>query len=363
MPAEDMADVRAAFARLDEDDVVPGPVGETLADRLTERATEAPSVLEEAVVAPQSTPLPGPAGVPGPAAPVAGVPAPVTPPATPAPSPNTQPPVLPAPDPAASAPADPPRPPAGSTPSAGAPAPAGPDDSAAEPAGEPAWPTEDSPAEPGDPVADGESGSSLPDSSPAAPGEPVADAESGSSLPDGSPAAPGETVGESRDDASAEPGDSPLPADPDDASGETGQTPDDLESSQEPAQHVESATMVAPASKPDGWQVDSYELRAFTDAVERARSYLDSVQAKADRMQGAEMTPQLGTSPVGQQLAKKFDDRLNSADGLRAMLAEAMKRMEDFVTSAEKAARSYEELEASTVDTFTNLQSSSAKNG
>lgn len=342
MPAEDMADVRAAFARLDEDDVVPGPVGETLADRLTERATEAPSVLEEAVVAPQSTPLPGPAGVPGPAAPVAGVPAPVTPPATPAPSPNTQPPVLPAPDPAASAPADPPRPPAGSTPSAGAPAPAGPDDSAAEPAGEPAWPTEDSPAEPGDPAADGESGSSL---------------------PDGSPAEPGETVGESPDDSSAEPGDSPLPADPDDASGETGQTQDDLESSQEPAQHVESATMVAPASKPDGWQVDSYELRAFTDAVERARSYLDSVQAKADRMQGAEMTPQLGTSPVGQQLAKKFDDRLNSADGLRAMLAEAMKRMEDFVTSAEKAARSYEELEASTVDTFTNLQSSSAKNG
>jgi hypothetical protein len=81
------------------------------------------------------------------------------------------------------------------------------------------------------------------------------------------------------------------------------------------------------------------------------------VQAKVDRMQGAEMTPQLGTSPVGKQLAKKFDDRLNSADGLRAMLAEAMKRMEDFVTSAEKAARSYDELEETTVDTFTNLQS------
>lgn len=121
--------------------------------------------------------------------------------------------------------------------------------------------------------------------------------------------------------------------------------------------------MVAPAKKADGWQVDPYQLRSFTDAVVRVRSYLDAVQAKVNRMQGVELTPQIGTSPVGEQLAKKFDDRLNSADGLRAMLAEAMKRMEDFVTSAEKAARSYEELEASTVDTFTNLQSSSAKNG
>jgi hypothetical protein len=165
--------------------------------------------------------------------------------------------------------------------------------------------------------------------------------------PENSPAEPGDPV------VGAE-----LPADPEGSPAEPEEpAPDDLK---EPAQ---SGTMAAPVSKPDGWQVDSYELRAFTDAVVRARSYLDAVRAKADRMQGAEMTPQLGTSPVGKQLAKKFDDRLNSADGLRAMLAEAMKRMEDFVTSAEKAARSYEELEASTVDTFTSLQSPAVKHG
>lgn len=125
----------------------------------------------------------------------------------------------------------------------------------------------------------------------------------------------------------------------------------------------EPATTSAPVTKPDGWQVDSYQLRSFTDAVERARSYLEAVRAKVDRMQGAEMTPQLGTSPVGKQLAKKFDDRLNSTDGLRVMLAEAMKRMEEFVTSAEKAARSYDELDETTADTFTNIELPVVKQG
>ncbi len=118
-----------------------------------------------------------------------------------------------------------------------------------------------------------------------------------------------------------------------------------------------STTMAAPAEEKTtgGWDVDSYRLRAFGDAVVRARSYLDSVQMKVDRMQGAELTPQLGTSPVGEQLAKKFDDRLNSTDGLRAMLAEAMKRMEKFVASAEKAAKSYEDAEESATETFDNF--------
>lgn len=122
----------------------------------------------------------------------------------------------------------------------------------------------------------------------------------------------------------------------------------------QPTTMVATSQTAAQPEKSDGWQVDWYELRSFSDAVVRARAYLDAVQAKVDRMQGAELTPQLGTSPVGKQLAKKFDDRLNSADGLRAMLAEAMKRMEDFVTSAEEAARAYEDNEENTVDTFTN---------
>lgn len=127
---------------------------------------------------------------------------------------------------------------------------------------------------------------------------------------------------------------------------------------QEPAEPVAQAptTMAAAAEKPaekaDGWQVDSYRLRSFTDAVVRARSYLDAVQAKVDRMQGVELTPQLGTSPVGTQLAKKFDDRLNASGGLRIMLTEAMKRMDDFVASAEKAAHAYEDQDESSAVTF-----------
>jgi hypothetical protein len=115
-----------------------------------------------------------------------------------------------------------------------------------------------------------------------------------------------------------------------------------------------TTTTTEPERKTGGWEVDPWRLRSFGDSVVRARSYLDAVQMKVDRMQGAELTPQLGTSPVGEQLAKKFDDRLNSVDGLRAMLTEAMKRMDDFVTSAEKAAKAYEEAEETAVETFEN---------
>lgn len=107
-----------------------------------------------------------------------------------------------------------------------------------------------------------------------------------------------------------------------------------------------AAPAAAAAAEPvSGWAVDTREVRAFGDAVVRARSFLDAVQMKIERMQGAELTPQIGTSPVGQQLARKFDDRLNSTDGLRAMLAEAMRRMDTFVASAEEAAKSYEDMD------------------
>ncbi len=138
--------------------------------------------------------------------------------------------------------------------------------------------------------------------------------------------------------------------------------PDDVPAGEQDGPQGASKTLeqaeatAAPARTGDGWQVDPYQVRAFGDAVMRARTYLDAVQAKVDRMQGAEFTPQLGTSPVGQQLAKKFDDRLNSADGLRARLAEAMKRMEDLVTNAEKVARSYEELEETSAHSYGNVE-------
>lgn len=119
------------------------------------------------------------------------------------------------------------------------------------------------------------------------------------------------------------------------------------------APNTTATTTAAPAAeKTGGWEVDPERLRNFGDAVVRARAYLDAVRMKVDRMQGAELTPQLGTSPVGEQLAKKFDDRLNSGHGLRVMLAEAMKRMDKFVTSAEEAARAYEDFDEDTKETF-----------
>jgi hypothetical protein len=120
-----------------------------------------------------------------------------------------------------------------------------------------------------------------------------------------------------------------------------------------------ATTMAAPDTSgktTGGWDVDTYRLRSFGDAVTRARSYLDAVRMKVDRMQGSELTPQLGTSPVGEQLAKKFDDRLNSADGLREMLTEAMKRMEKFVASAEQAATAYEQADEAAAETFDNIE-------
>ena len=106
--------------------------------------------------------------------------------------------------------------------------------------------------------------------------------------------------------------------------------------------------VAAPAAPPTtgaGWAIDPDRLRSFSDAVTRARSYLDAVQMKVNQMQGAELTPQLGTSSVGRQLAKKFDDRLNATEGLRGMLEEAMARMQKFVASAEAAARTYEDMD------------------
>ncbi|MFC7613089.1 hypothetical protein ACFQV2_05080 [Actinokineospora soli] len=62
-------------------------------------------------------------------------------------------------------------------------------------------------------------------------------------------------------------------------------------------------------------------------------------------MQGDAYTPKLGTSPVGQQLAKKFDDRLNSEHGLRTLLGEAVRRMDEFINSAEAVRDAYAEAE------------------
>ncbi|WP_436493944.1 hypothetical protein [Actinokineospora sp. HUAS TT18] len=99
------------------------------------------------------------------------------------------------------------------------------------------------------------------------------------------------------------------------------------------------------SQSPGYWDVDPDKLDGFALAVTSARFGLAAVQARVERMQGDDYTPKLGTSPVGQQLAKKFDDRLNGDQGLRGLLAEAMRRMDQFIESAEKVRDSYRESE------------------
>ena len=99
-----------------------------------------------------------------------------------------------------------------------------------------------------------------------------------------------------------------------------------------------------------GWSVDPERLSAFAEAIERARDRLREVADLVEKMRSAGYTPKLGTSPVAAQLERKFTDRLDAAlddpahptaGGLRPMLAEAMRRMEEFVAGAERAARAY----------------------
>ncbi|PPK70096.1 hypothetical protein V5P93_001026 [Actinokineospora auranticolor] len=119
--------------------------------------------------------------------------------------------------------------------------------------------------------------------------------------------------------------------------------------------HVEPGSAEPGSTQPGGtppansrgyWDVDLDRLHGFSLAVTAARFGLAAVQTRVERMQGDAYTPKLGTSPVGEQLAKKFDDRLNGDEGLRGLLAEAMRRMDQFIESAEKVRDSYRAVES-----------------
>ncbi|SES44124.1 hypothetical protein [Actinokineospora terrae] len=87
------------------------------------------------------------------------------------------------------------------------------------------------------------------------------------------------------------------------------------------------------------WKIDPDQLAGFTRAVQAARFGLEGVQLKVDGMDGKE--PKLGTSPVGEQLARKFGDRLNGPNGLKTLLDQAMMKMDGFIESAERVRDSY----------------------
>lgn len=102
-----------------------------------------------------------------------------------------------------------------------------------------------------------------------------------------------------------------------------------------------------------GWAVDPEQVRAFADAVAQVRADLDRITREVEDLSTPDYAPLLGTSPVGQELAEKFTDRMGSERGLRGQLNLAVAHMEEFVLSAEKTAAEYLQVDA---DHATNLR-------
>jgi len=90
-----------------------------------------------------------------------------------------------------------------------------------------------------------------------------------------------------------------------------------------------------------GWSVDPEQVREFARAVEAVRADLAAITREVEELSTPNYAPLLGTSPVGQQMADKFTDRMGSEGGLRGQLNVALRRMEEFVASAEHTAELY----------------------
>ena len=90
-----------------------------------------------------------------------------------------------------------------------------------------------------------------------------------------------------------------------------------------------------------GWQVEPEQVREFAAAVEQVRSDLQRITSEVAELSTPNYAPLLGTSPVGQELAEKFTDRMGSERGLHGQLTTALARMEEFIASAERSAAEY----------------------
>jgi hypothetical protein len=91
-----------------------------------------------------------------------------------------------------------------------------------------------------------------------------------------------------------------------------------------------------------GWQVDADQVRDFAAAVDQVRADLDKISKEVNEMSTPNYAPLLGTSPVGQELAAKFSDRMGAEHGLRGLLNQALKNVDEFIQSAEKTAAAYQ---------------------
>ena len=98
----------------------------------------------------------------------------------------------------------------------------------------------------------------------------------------------------------------------------------------------------APNGAGTGWTVEPDQVRDFANAVDQVRAHLNAISSEVNEMSTPSYSALLGTSPVGQELSEKFNDRMGSDGGLRGQLQVALQRMEEFVTSAEKTAAAYQ---------------------
>ena len=101
-----------------------------------------------------------------------------------------------------------------------------------------------------------------------------------------------------------------------------------------------------------GWAVDPTQVQAFAEAVADVRRQLDVITREVEDLSTPDYAPMLGTSPVGQQLAEKFADRMGSEKGLRGQLNLAVTHMSEFVLAAEHTASTYLQVDADNADTY-----------
>jgi hypothetical protein len=101
-----------------------------------------------------------------------------------------------------------------------------------------------------------------------------------------------------------------------------------------------------------GWAVDPAQVQAFADAVADVRKQLDTITREVEELSTPNFAPMLGTSPVGQELAEKFTDRMGSERGLRGQLNLAVAHMEEFVVAAENTANTYLQTDSDNADSY-----------
>jgi hypothetical protein len=100
------------------------------------------------------------------------------------------------------------------------------------------------------------------------------------------------------------------------------------------------------------WQVEPEQVSAFAAAVEQVRADLARISSEVAELSTPNYAPMLGTSPVGQELAEKFTDRMGSEGGLHGQLTTALARMEEFIASAEQSAAQYLQVDGDNSSKF-----------